>query len=79
MTPQQERIVNYMKKNGTITQAEASNELGITKLATRVSELRRDGKTIYGALMKAKNRYGEPTSFMCYSLTKKALKKRGLI
>ena len=41
MTRQQERILIYMEESGSITPLEAFAELGVTKLATRVSELRR--------------------------------------
>ena len=40
---QKERIINYMKNNGSITPMEAFSELGITKLSTRISEMTREG------------------------------------
>ena len=73
---QAERIIDYMKKNGTITSKEAFNELGITKLSTRISEMRQVGKRIYGVTEHGKNRYGEKTHYTVYALTKKALKER---
>lgn len=73
---QHERIVDYMKKHGTITQADASTELGITKLATRISEMKRNGMVIYSDWERGKNRFGEDTDYKFYALTKKALKAR---
>ena len=37
-------IYNYVKKNGSITPLQAFQYLGITKLATRISEMTRSGK-----------------------------------
>ena len=73
---QHERIIDYMKQHGSITQADANAELGITKLATRISEMIRDGKRIYKVRESGKNRFGEKTSYTRYFLTKKALKER---
>lgn len=60
MTRQQERILIYMEACGSITPLEAFAELGVTKLATRVSELRREGIPIVKSSETRKNRFGEP-------------------
>ncbi len=73
---QHDRIVDFMQKHGTITQADASAELGITKLATRISEMKRNGMVIYSAWERGKNRFGENTEYKFYALTKKALNAR---
>jgi hypothetical protein len=65
---QGERIVKYMQDYGTITPMEAFADLGITKLATRVSELRQAGVHIKKEPVQAKNRYGEDVRYMRYSL-----------
>lgn len=65
---QGERIVKYMQDFGSITPMEAFSELGITKLATRVSELRREGVKIHKEPVDRKNRYGELVRYMQYSL-----------
>ena len=65
---QGERIVKYMKDYGTITPMEAFADLGITKLATRVSELRRDGVKISKTPVERTNRYGDHVRYMQYSL-----------
>lgn len=66
---QGERIVKYMQDYGTITPMEAFADLGITKLATRVSELRRDGVKISKTPVERVNRYGDPVRYMQYSLS----------
>lgn len=45
---QKQRIIDYIAREGSITTIEAFMELGITKLTTRISELRRDGYDIEG-------------------------------
>ena len=65
---QGERIVEYMERYGAITPMEAWNNLYITKLATRVSELRRQGVKIKKERVRTKNMFGEHVSYMRYSL-----------
>lgn len=65
---QKDRIIEYMKAFGSITTYEAFAELGITKLTTRISELRSEGIAIRGTKVDSKNRFGEPCSFMRYTL-----------
>ena len=45
---------------------EAYGDLGITKLATRISEMRADGMEFDQRIEKRKNRYGEKVNFMRY-------------
>jgi len=68
---QKERILNYIREFGSISQKEAFLDLGITKLSTRVSEMSRDGIQFHREMEKGKNRWGEPTSYMRYSLEEK--------
>ncbi len=65
-----ERIIQYMKDFDSITPIEAFRDLGITKLATRISEMIKKGMIFEQELMKAKNRYGEPCTYMKYWLPK---------
>lgn len=68
MTRQQQRIIDYMVEFGSISPMEAFADLGITKLATRISELIADGYIIKKERVKAKNRYGDSVNFTRYSL-----------
>ena len=63
---QGERIIAYMDTHGTITPFEAFTELGITKLATRISELRRGGEKIEKKYITVRNRFGEDVQVMEY-------------
>ena len=64
---QREQIVNYIKTFGSITPLEAFADLGITKLATRISEMRRDGLEFKIESVKSKNRFGKTVRFAKYS------------
>ena len=65
---QGERIIKYIKDFGSISPMEAFRDLGITKLATRISEMSRDGIKFNKEYIKAENRYGEHVYYMRYSL-----------
>lgn len=57
-----------MKEFGSITQLEAMQEYGIYRLASRISDLKKEGISISRTIEKGKNRYGEPTHFAKYIL-----------
>lgn len=62
------RILSYIDDFGSITPMEAFADLGITKLASRVSELiHKDGIAINKTKEFARNRYGEKVRYMRYS------------
>jgi hypothetical protein len=63
---QGERILKYIDEKGSITPMEAFAELGITKLATRISELRRGGEKIEKRYVTGTNRFGEKIQYMEY-------------
>lgn len=57
-----------MERFGSITPLEAFRDLGITKLATRISEMRRNGILILGDWVETENRFGDKVKFMRYQL-----------
>lgn len=63
---QQEKILQYIADFGSISPMEAFADLGITKLATRISEMRRDGIDFSQKMEFGKNRYGEKVHYMRY-------------
>ena len=69
---QRQLILRYIEDNGSITPMEAFAEFGITKLATRISEMRKDGMEFHIETIKTKNRYGKAVSFAKYSFIKEA-------
>lgn len=67
---QRERIVRYLKDNGSITAYEAVAELGILQLSARLVELEKMGYSFERERITRRNRYGEMISFMRYSFPK---------
>ena len=65
---QEKRIKEYMQLHGGITTLEAYNSLGITRLAARISDLKRHGERIEREKIKVMNRHGEITHVTRYSL-----------
>ena len=65
---QAQRIIDYIKRFGSITPMEAFFDLSITKLATRVSEMKKDGIKFDQEYCQTKNRFGEPVYYMKYRL-----------
>lgn len=61
-----EKIVRYMQQNGSITQLDALREFGCMRLASRISDLKRQGVAVKREMETSKNRYGEPISYARY-------------
>ncbi len=56
---QEERLLDYLSENATITGIEALDKLGIFRLASRVSNLKKKGYKITSRMVPITNRYGE--------------------
>lgn len=67
---QKQLIRNYIADFGSITPFDAFADLGITKLATRISEMRADGEEFRIEKIKSKNRYGKTIQYCKYSFYK---------
>lgn len=65
---QREAILQYIADFGSITPMQAFTDLGITKLATRISEMRKDGLEFNIETVRDKNRYGKTVHFARYSM-----------
>lgn len=64
---QYQKIINFIEKHGSITPMDAF-PLGITKLSTRVSEMRRKGIMEFKIVMETGvNQDNEPTRYARYS------------
>ena len=63
-----ERIVEYMRKFGSITTLQAFNDLGCTRLTSRITDLKKEGYLIKGEFVSGKNRLGETVHYKKYSL-----------
>lgn len=67
---QNERIIDYINQFGSITQLEALQDLGVMRLASRISDLRMLGYPIISSVETVKNRYGEKCHIKRYSIEK---------
>ena len=62
-----ERILKYMDDFGSISTMQAFMDLGVTRLASRIHDLRRMGVGIEKRTVSKHNRYGEITHFAVYT------------
>lgn len=65
---QNDRIIDYMREFGSITQIQALSDLGVMRLASRISDLRSLGYPITSEIVAVKNRYGEKCHIKRYRL-----------
>ena len=65
---QNQRILEYMIRFGGITQFEALQDLGVMRLASRISDLRSKGFDIRSETITVKNRFQEDCHVAKYSL-----------
>lgn len=65
---QNERIIDYINRFGSITWLEAASDLGIARLASRISDLKRMGVPITSEMVEVKNRFGETCHIKRYSM-----------
>lgn len=67
MKSQKTEVIEYIKKNGSITSYEAYQRLGITQLGARLDDLRKDGYVFVTEWAHAK-RKGKMKYFKRYKL-----------
>ena len=65
---QNQRILEYIEEFGSITQLDAMKDLGVMRLASRISDLKRLGYPITSKIDTVENRYGEKCRVKRYSL-----------
>ena len=63
-----EMILRYMTENGSITSAEAVDEIGCYRLSSRIWDLKKAGHNIKKETIAKKNRYGKTITFAKYTL-----------
>ena len=56
---QAQRVLAYIEEFGSITQIEALRDIGVMRLASRISDLRKQGIDISSKTEAVNNRYGE--------------------
>ena len=65
---QKDRIIKYIKKFGSITDLEASRDLGIQQFGARLYQLKKEGYMFTTKWESNKNRFGEMTTYKRYFL-----------
>lgn len=65
---QAERVLAYIEKFGSITKYEALQDLGVMRLASRISDLKKKGYPIRSEVVAVKNRFDEDCYIKRYSL-----------
>ena len=63
-----DRIVEYIKRYGSITSWQAYADLGITQLGARIFQLKERGYLFEKERVNTKNRMGEKTHYDIYRL-----------
>ena len=63
-----DKIVEYMRKYGSITQLQAYVDIGCVRLPSRIHDLKRKGYAINREMIKVKNRDDEYVPIARYSL-----------
>lgn len=65
---QTQRVLDYMNQHGGITPLDAMRELGVMRLAARISDLRKEGYCIVSSREAVKNRFEETIYVKRYRL-----------
>ena len=65
-----EIVLKFLEENGSITTFESYEQLGITRLPSRIHDLKRMGYKFEEEWISKKNRYGKTISFKKYTLKK---------
>jgi len=65
---QKEKILEHLKKHGSITDLDAYRMYAIRRLGARIWDLRSEGFVITSKQTKGKNRFGQTTHFTTYTM-----------
>lgn len=65
MTPQQKRVLEYLKQNGSINPLSSLMELSVYRLSDVIFKLR-ENHNIETKMTKSTNRFSEPVSYATY-------------
>lgn len=67
---QEQRVLKYLEKNGSITTMQAFEELRITRLSAKIFNLREQGIIIDNIRHSYKNQDGNTTQYVEYVLVR---------
>lgn len=66
-----DRVLAYIKQNGSITSLEAIEKIGVARLASRICDLKNQGWDIKKVSETGTNRYGEKTRYARYTIAER--------
>lgn len=66
MISQNQRIVDYINQFGSITTLQAFTDIGCTRLASRICDLKKQGYEFETEFEQSLNRFGEKVSYKKY-------------
>ena len=64
-----DKVLQFIKVNGSITSMQAFYNLGVTRLAARIADLRERGVGIESKTVSGKAKDGTPIHYSVYSLS----------
>ena len=70
MVSQKKMVLDYISEFGSITPLDTFKDLGVTRLAAVIFELKEDGHDIHTERERGKNRYGQTVRYVRYSFGK---------
>ena len=68
---QNDKVLNYLKEHKKITSMDAINKLRITRLSSRISDLRKRGIDIDTEIVYKRDADGNPIHYSVYTLREK--------
>ena len=68
---QNDKVLNYLKEHKKITSMDAINKLRITRLSSRISDLRESGIDIDSETVYKRDEDGNPIHYSVYTLREK--------
>jgi hypothetical protein len=67
---QEQKIINYVERFGSITTLDAFRDLAITRLSARIFNIKKLGYKVLSVREKSKNRFGEDVNYSRYFIEK---------
>ena len=69
-------VIDFIKRNGSITAFEAQRDLGIMRLASRINDLKRKGVPIVRTTVVVQNRFGRDCRIAKYTIAAPPVEKQ---
>jgi hypothetical protein len=67
---QEQKIINYVERFGSITTLDAFKDLAITRLSARIFNIKNMGYKVTSIRETSKNRFGEDVNYSRYFIEK---------